>query len=116
MQTNWQSGALKAQRRNKWTCALKLSMASLQIWGPADAGNPAPPPADPTPYTIYPWDKYETKYLEKEKAHDAEVAADPVTKKDVLRSGENVGLVSNEGVIKAEAGGLEEEEELRRRF
>ncbi|KAH8929994.1 hypothetical protein BT69DRAFT_1402661 [Atractiella rhizophila] len=40
--SNWQNGALKAQRRNKWICALKLTMASLKIYGPGGAGNPSP--------------------------------------------------------------------------
>jgi len=45
--SNWQNGALKSQRRNKWVCALKQIMAELEIYGPADAGNPAPK-TDPT--------------------------------------------------------------------
>ncbi|OAV92570.1 hypothetical protein PTTG_27603 [Puccinia triticina 1-1 BBBD Race 1] len=40
--SNWQNGALKSQRRNKWVCALKQIMAEVEIYGPADAGNPAP--------------------------------------------------------------------------
>lgn len=43
--TSWQNGALKAQRRNKWICALKIAMAELQIFGPGDAGNPARTPS-----------------------------------------------------------------------
>lgn len=46
--SNWSNSALKAQRRNKWICALKIAMGQLQIWGPAGAGNPSPAPADPT--------------------------------------------------------------------
>lgn len=42
--SNWQNGALKAQRRNKWLCALKQLMAELEIYGPGGAGNPAPVP------------------------------------------------------------------------
>ncbi|KNZ46322.1 hypothetical protein VP01_735g4 [Puccinia sorghi] len=42
-----QNGALKSQRRNKWVCALKQIMAEVEIYGPADAGNPAPK-TDPT--------------------------------------------------------------------
>lgn len=44
-QSNWQNGTLKAQRRNKYICAAKLALAELEIWGPAGAGNPNPPPA-----------------------------------------------------------------------
>ena len=36
--SNWQQGTLKAQRRNKWVCALKSSLAKLRIFGPA--GDP----------------------------------------------------------------------------
>lgn len=43
--SNWQNGQLKAQRRNKWMCALRLAMASVGMWGPGGAGNPNPPPA-----------------------------------------------------------------------
>jgi small-conductance mechanosensitive channel len=43
--SNWQLGALKIRRRNMW------------IWGPAGAGNPDPAPADPTRYTVVPWDE-----------------------------------------------------------
>ncbi|OBZ67098.1 putative MscS family protein C2C4.17c [Grifola frondosa] len=50
---NWQQGALKAQRRNKWICALKSSLEKVQIYGPS--GNPhAKPP--PSRYTLVPWD------------------------------------------------------------
>ncbi|WVR05974.1 hypothetical protein IAU60_003002 [Kwoniella sp. DSM 27419] len=56
--SNWQQGALKVQRRNKWICALKLTLADLKIWGPAGAGNPTPDPADPTVYTMLPYDEY----------------------------------------------------------
>ncbi|MBW0462151.1 hypothetical protein O181_001866 [Austropuccinia psidii MF-1] len=45
--SNWQNGSLKAQRRNKWICALKQVMAELEIYGPAGAGNPNPKP-EPT--------------------------------------------------------------------
>ncbi|WVF70531.1 hypothetical protein IAT40_005322 [Kwoniella sp. CBS 6097] len=55
--SNWQQGALKVQRRNKWICALKMSLADLKIWGPAGAGNPSPDAADPTQYTLVPWDE-----------------------------------------------------------
>ncbi|KAM0747079.1 hypothetical protein T439DRAFT_359919 [Meredithblackwellia eburnea MCA 4105] len=57
--SNWQNGALKAQRRNKWCCALKLAMAQLGIYGPADAGNPSPVAAPPTEYTLVPYEEVE---------------------------------------------------------
>lgn len=96
--SNWQNGALKAQRRNKWCCALKLAMASLQIFGPAGAGNPAPAPADPVEYTLVP-------YEELKKKEDADSKADvPVTKADVLSSGEDSRLAGNRAVEQEEAG------------
>ena len=58
--SNWQQGALKVQRRNKWICALKMTLADLKIWGPAGAGDPAPAPADPVKYTCeYPLPLFE---------------------------------------------------------
>jgi hypothetical protein len=71
--SNWQQGALKgarvfvkwsdtavdiiftaAKRRNKWICALKVSLAEVKIFGPK--GNPkAPPP--PERRTLVPWDE-----------------------------------------------------------
>ncbi|WWC86347.1 uncharacterized protein L201_001220 [Kwoniella dendrophila CBS 6074] len=55
--SNWQQGALKVQRRNKWVCALKMCLAELQVWGPAGAGNPDPDAADPVQYTLVPWEE-----------------------------------------------------------
>lgn len=55
--SNWQQGALKVQRRNKWVCNLKLVLRELAIWGPGDNGDPNPPPADPTRYTLVPWEQ-----------------------------------------------------------
>lgn len=51
--SNWQQGALKAQRRNKWICALKISLAKVQIFGPD--GNPDAKPS-PKPITMVPWE------------------------------------------------------------
>ncbi|KAF8326601.1 Mechanosensitive ion channel-domain-containing protein [Cantharellus anzutake] len=36
--SNWQMGALKVQRRNKWICALKNALKASKIYGPT--GNP----------------------------------------------------------------------------
>ncbi|WVW82398.1 hypothetical protein I302_104405 [Kwoniella bestiolae CBS 10118] len=55
--SNWQQGALKVQRRNKWICALKMALADLKIWGPAGAGNPDPDAAEPVQYTLVPWEQ-----------------------------------------------------------
>lgn len=53
--SNWQEGALKVQRRNKWVCALKNALADCLIFGPGGAGDPAPAPADPIAYMQVPY-------------------------------------------------------------
>ncbi|KAH9940505.1 Mechanosensitive ion channel-domain-containing protein [Epithele typhae] len=50
--SNWQQGTLRAQRRNKWICALKASLEKLHIYGPA--GPPSGAPA-PIKYTQVPY-------------------------------------------------------------
>ncbi|QRV94149.1 transporter, small conductance mechanosensitive ion channel (MscS) family protein [Ceratobasidium sp. AG-Ba] len=52
--SNWQQGALKTKRRNKWICALKTSLADLKIYGPK--GNPSSK-APPVKYTEVPWEE-----------------------------------------------------------
>ncbi|KAI0268803.1 hypothetical protein BC834DRAFT_923155 [Gloeopeniophorella convolvens] len=52
--SNWQQGAVKAVRRNKWVCALKLNLAEAKIYGPG--GNPDSTSA-PKRYTLVPWEK-----------------------------------------------------------
>ncbi|KAI1796400.1 Mechanosensitive ion channel-domain-containing protein [Ganoderma leucocontextum] len=52
--SNWQQGTLKAQRRNKWICALKASMEKLKIFGPD--GNPNAD-SGPTKYTQVPYEE-----------------------------------------------------------
>ncbi|SPO26948.1 uncharacterized protein UTRI_10417_B [Ustilago trichophora] len=54
--SNWQQGGLKAQRRNRWLCQLKVLMAECRIYGPKGDPNsttlnhvtmvPFPPPED----------------------------------------------------------------------
>ncbi|KAJ3575123.1 hypothetical protein NP233_g1300 [Leucocoprinus birnbaumii] len=56
--SNWQQGALKAKRRNKWICALKTALGELQIFGPK--GNPDAPPST-TRYTQVPWELIQAK-------------------------------------------------------
>ncbi|EJU04320.1 hypothetical protein DACRYDRAFT_20889 [Dacryopinax primogenitus] len=55
--SNWQQVALHAQRHNKWVCALKEAMHDCKIFGPAGAGNPSPPAAPPSQYTLVPWEE-----------------------------------------------------------
>lgn len=50
------------KRRNKWICALKTSLAELEIWGPK--GNPNAE-AEPAMYTEVPWEEVQTKKREK---------------------------------------------------
>ncbi|KAN0132094.1 Mechanosensitive ion channel domain containing protein [Lactarius tabidus] len=52
--SNWQQGSLKAIRRNKWICALKIHLAEAKIYGPS--GNPDATPA-PKRYTVVPWEE-----------------------------------------------------------
>ena len=72
--SNWQQGTLKgalallippqaacanpgsslAQRRNKWICALKVSMEKVKVFGPK--GNPNAP-SGPTKYTLVPYEE-----------------------------------------------------------
>ncbi|THH18467.1 hypothetical protein EUX98_g8949, partial [Antrodiella citrinella] len=59
--SNWQQGALKAKRRNKWICALKTSLAKVKMFGPE--GDPDAKPA-PAPYTLIPYDE-----VKKERAY-----------------------------------------------
>lgn len=54
--SNWQEGALKVQRRNKWICALKESLRDCAIFGPGDNGNPSPAPPDPVRYMQVPFE------------------------------------------------------------
>ncbi|KAG8685940.1 hypothetical protein FRC11_009802 [Ceratobasidium sp. 423] len=58
--SNWQQGALKTKRRNKWVCALKAAMAELKIYG--STGDPSAKPG-PTKYTKVPWE--EVKQMER---------------------------------------------------
>ena len=59
--SNWQQGALKAKRRNKWICALKSSLAKVKIYGPD--GNPDAKPS-PTPYTLVPYEDIVKREME----------------------------------------------------
>ncbi|GAA6010882.1 hypothetical protein JCM10207_003974 [Rhodosporidiobolus poonsookiae] len=101
--TNFQNGALKAQRRNKWICALKVAMAELQIFGPGEAGNPAPAPADPVQYTQVPWDEVQAKA---KAAAEAAASAPPTPTDPQLKRASDFGehLVSDVRVMDEEAG------------
>ncbi|KAJ3480227.1 hypothetical protein NLI96_g8499 [Meripilus lineatus] len=52
--SNWQQGALKAKRRNKWICALKSSLAQVSMFGPS--GDPDVK-SGPKEYTLVPWEE-----------------------------------------------------------
>ena len=51
--SNWQQGALKAKRRNKWVCALKSSLAKVKMHGPS--GDPGK--SKPAMYTLVPYEE-----------------------------------------------------------
>ncbi|KZV69518.1 hypothetical protein PENSPDRAFT_676041 [Peniophora sp. CONT] len=57
--SNWQQGAIKARRRNKWICALKQHLADSGVYGPE--GNPNKPSDGPKEYTLVPWDEVRNK-------------------------------------------------------
>ncbi|GAA5874058.1 hypothetical protein JCM8547_004817 [Rhodosporidiobolus lusitaniae] len=105
--SNWQNGTLKAQRRNKWICALKVALSELQIYGPGDAGNPAPAPADPVAYVQIPYDEVKAKAEAAAKeAAEKELNA-PVKQQDpALHHASEMGehLIGNRGVMDDEAG------------
>ncbi|GAA5915882.1 hypothetical protein JCM5296_002522 [Sporobolomyces johnsonii] len=102
--TSWQNGALKAQRRNKWVCALKVAMGELQIFGPAGAGDPAPAPAEPTQYTLVPYEEIKAKEAaaakEKEKEAPKAEGFEPIG----TASGFAEGLMDSHQVMREEAG------------
>ncbi|GAA5918315.1 hypothetical protein JCM6882_008210, partial [Rhodosporidiobolus microsporus] len=105
--SNWQNGALKAQRRNKWICALKVAMAELQIFGPGDAGNPSPAAADPVQYTQVPWAEVKAAAEAAAAKAAAEAAATkPVAEDPLLHHAAEVGegLVSSRAVEEDQAG------------
>jgi hypothetical protein len=64
--SNWQQGAIKAKRRNKWICALKVALKQARIFGPT--GNPDKPEPGPSKYTLVPWEDVQEE--EKRKAEE----------------------------------------------
>lgn len=90
--SNWQQGALKGksvfqciiswvdrptgQRRNKWICALKLSMAKVKMFGPS--GDPDSKPS-PQPVTMVPWE-------EVQREQHAEVRRHPESQESISQS------------------------------
>lgn len=62
--SNWQQGALKVQRRNKWVCELKQALHNLEIWGPLGMGNPDRLLTDRV--TMVPYDEYKESLLEQQ--------------------------------------------------
>ncbi|PFH51489.1 hypothetical protein AMATHDRAFT_142246 [Amanita thiersii Skay4041] len=70
--SNWQQGALKVKRRNKWLCALKSALAEVKIYGPQ--GDPDASPST-TRYTEVPW---EVVQAEDRKAAENKAASAPI--------------------------------------
>ncbi|KAF8906527.1 hypothetical protein CPB84DRAFT_1675669, partial [Gymnopilus junonius] len=69
--SNSQQAALKAQRRNKWICALKTILAEVKIYGPSGDPNPPPPVSR---YAQVPWELIQAEDRKKAK----ETAFQPV--------------------------------------
>ncbi|CEQ41695.1 SPOSA6832_03430, partial [Sporobolomyces salmonicolor] len=102
--TSWQNGALKAQRRNKWVCALKVAMGELQIFGPAGAGDPAPAPAEPTQYTLVPYDEIKAKEAAAAKAKENEAPKAEGFEPIGAAAGFAGGMMDSDQVMREEAG------------
>ncbi|KAG8753694.1 hypothetical protein FRC12_011461, partial [Ceratobasidium sp. 428] len=72
--SNWQQGALKIKRRNKWICALKAAMAELKVFGPG--GDPSAK-ASTTKYTEMPWEEFKASELTDMPVPDAAPVYEP---------------------------------------
>ncbi|TDL26257.1 hypothetical protein BD410DRAFT_784344 [Rickenella mellea] len=103
--SNWQQGALKVKRRNKWVCALKTCLAELKIHGPS-----GDPDADSGPkrYTEVPWPDVQEEDRKKEKPKQpAPPASDsPVPRGDWNLSDGNAAAVDTGEDIYGEADQL----------
>lgn len=75
-------------------------MASLSIFGPAGAGDPAPAAADPIAYTLVPYSEAKTEEVEK----DRKAFGERKTEQEVLSSGTHVKLQGSEAVREDAAG------------
>ncbi|KAL4264733.1 Mechanosensitive ion channel protein [Pleurotus pulmonarius] len=73
--SNFQQGALKAKRRNKWICALKSALAEVKIHGPK--GDPDAEPSIAR-YTEVPWqlvkDEDQVRWKDQTQRPDSEIA------------------------------------------
>ncbi|KZT08300.1 uncharacterized protein LAESUDRAFT_60532 [Laetiporus sulphureus 93-53] len=97
--SNWQHGALKATRRNKWITALKTAMAKAKIWGPK--GDPDPPPAVDR-VTLVPWEKIaeEDEKTEKEKkGQQRKEKRDSVTVQDMQAPAADWNMTDKQAII-----------------
>ncbi|SCV73450.1 BQ2448_7376 [Microbotryum intermedium] len=97
---NWQNGALKAQRRNKFLCAMKVAMAELKIYGPGDNGDPSPPPADPTRVMMVPFiDPGQEEHDETDAQDTAKTSATTLANKANMIA---MDLTNRRGVVDAD--------------
>ncbi|KAH9920051.1 Mechanosensitive ion channel-domain-containing protein [Fomitopsis serialis] len=79
--SNWQQGALKVTRRNKWITALKTALAQAEVYGPKGPPDP-PPPVERV--TLVPWEKIdEEDQKAKEEAEAKERAEGKRSEADV---------------------------------
>ncbi|KAH9832221.1 Mechanosensitive ion channel-domain-containing protein [Rhodofomes roseus] len=80
--SNWQQGALKVTRRNKWMTALKTALGQAEVYGPK--GPPDPPPAVER-VTLVPWEKIDAE------DHKADEEAETKERAEGKRSGAGTG-------------------------
>lgn len=92
--SNWQQGAVKVKRRNKWMCALKTSLAELKIFGPDGDPNKE---ASPKLYTEVPWS--EVKKSDEEEKRKRESASGNPVKSEYDLSDKNAVNINDEDVF-----------------
>ncbi|KAJ7647318.1 hypothetical protein FB45DRAFT_1100411 [Roridomyces roridus] len=108
--SNGQQGALKAKRRNKWLCELKLAMAELGIYGPS--GNPNPEPGTQR-YTEVPWEEVKADEL-RAKNSQGKAAEGPVPEGGWRLSANNAVLLDRNDDIFGDPDELSTNEPRRR--
>jgi len=89
--SNWQQGAVKVKRRNKWICALKTSLLELKIFGPK--GNPDAEP-ETQRYTKIEWSEVQAREREKTAAQRSPAKA-PVSRTDWNLSDKNAAILDD---------------------
>ncbi|PPR07380.1 hypothetical protein CVT26_013696 [Gymnopilus dilepis] len=102
--SNAQQAALKAQRRNKWICALKAILGELKIYGPS--GDPNPPPAV-TRYTEVPWDLIQAEDRKKARKDESQPVEDQRPPSGGWELGDkNTAILDNADDVFGDANGV----------